>query len=129
MPRQVYIPTSQPINNTPQALFSYCVEKAIEKELLNSSYTHNQWANLLFTYEKKSSDRNYNMSIVKREFGTYFTHTIKYAFEVDKLKRDFPNLFGIEEEDALNGEATCEDIVHETIKVLNKEIIEQKKSR
>ena len=126
MPRQVYIPTSQPINNTPQALFSYCVEKAIEKELLNSSYTHNQWANLLFTYEKKSSDRNYNMSIVKREFGTYFTHTIKYAFEVDKLKRDFPNLFGIEEEDALNGEATCEDIVHETIKVLNKEIIEQK---
>lgn len=126
MPHQVFIPVSQPTNNTPQALFIYCVEKAIDKDLLNSSYTHNQWANLLFAYEKKSSDRISNMSIVKREFGTYFTHTTKYALEVDKIKRDFPNLFGIEEEDALNGEATCEDIVHETIKVLNKEIIEQK---
>lgn len=126
MPHQIYIPESKPTNNTPDALFSYCVKKAIEKNLLNSLNTHSQWANLLFTYEKKSSDRISNMSIVKREFGTYFTHTPKYAFEVDKLKRDFPNLFGIEEEDALNGETTCEDIVHETIKVLNKEIIEQK---
>lgn len=126
MPHQVYIPTSKPIDNTPKALFTYCVEKAIDKKLLSSSYTHSQWANLLFAYEKRSSDRISNMSIVKREFGTYFTHATKYALEVDKIKRDFPNLFGIKEKDALSGEATCEDVVHETIKVLNKEIVEQK---
>ncbi len=126
MPHQTYIPKDQPINNTPQALFSYCIEKAIDKQLLNSSYTHNQWANLLFSYAKKSSDRINYMSIVKREFGIYFTHTTKYTLEVEKIKRDFPKLFGIEEDDSFGDEATCEDIIHETIKVLNKEILEQK---
>ena len=47
------------------------------------------------------------------------------SFEVDKVKRDFPYLFGIEE-DELGEECTCEDIVQEAIKVINKEIVEQK---
>ena len=65
------------------------------------------------------------MSKVKREYSTYFTHTAKYAFEEEKVKRDFPFLFGIEDEDDDEGEYTSDSLVRDTIKAINKEIIEQ----
>ena len=116
----------QPINNTPKALFFFCVKIAKEKGLLDSSFTHMQWANLLFYYVNQSYLRTEFMSKVKREYNTYFTHTAKYAFEVDKIKRDFPFLFGLEDQ-GLSEECTCEDIIREVLNALSKEIIEQSK--
>lgn len=123
--QQVYIYDLKPSSSSPKDLFVYCIRKAIERDLLEESFMHNQWAGKLFGYEKNSTLRIEYMSKVKREYSTYFTRTNKYGFEVDKVKRDFPYLFGIEE-DELGEECTCEDIVQEAIKVINKEIVEQK---
>ena len=124
--QQPYIYDLRPSSNSPKDLFEYCIRKAIEKDIIEDSYMHNQWAGILFGYEKNSTLRIEYMSKAKREYSTYFTRTNKYAFEVDKIKRDFPHLFCIKEEDELGDECTCEDIVQRAIKVINKEIIEQK---
>ena len=124
--QQYYIQDNRPESNSPTDLFIYCVRKVIEKHLFSQSYMHNQWASILFGYEKNSSIRIDNMSKVKREYSTYFTRTLKYSFNEGKLKRDFPKLFGLEEEDAGDGDYTSDVLVRDTIKVVNKEIIEQK---
>lgn len=127
MPYQVYIQEKTPINDNPRTLFTHCVQMAITKNLLDSSHSHLQWANLLFP-KNRSTTRSEYMSIVKREFNTYFSHAgrYQYAFDVDKIKRDFPKLFGIKEEEESSEGQTCEEIVQKTIKVLNKEIIEER---
>lgn len=124
--QQVYINEIRPSSSSAKDLFMYCIKKAIDKELLEESFMHNQWAGKLFGYETNSTLRIEYMSKVKREYSTYFTHTNKYAFEVEKIKRDFPHLFGIKGDDELGEECTCEDIVQEAIKAIGKEIIEQK---
>ena len=126
MPRiqQFYIAENKPACNSARDLFEYCVEKAMEKDLFSEAYMHNQWANLLFGYEKNSSERTDLMSKVKREYSTYFTHTTKYAFEEEKIKRDFPYLFGIDEDED-DGDYTTDSLVRDTIKAIDKEIIEQ----
>ncbi|MBR5038770.1 MAG: AAA family ATPase [Prevotella sp.] len=64
------------------------------------------------------------MSKVKREYSTYFTHERQYSFIEEKIRRDFPYLFGIVDDD--ENEYNCEDIVRDTIKAVNKEIEEEK---
>lgn len=126
MPRipQYYIQDNKPASSSAKDLFEFCVRKAIEKKLLSQSMMHNQWATTLFGYEKNSTARIDKMSKVKREYSTYFTHTLKYAFDEEKLKRDFPYLFGIEEDDD-DDDCTSDSLVRDTIKAINKEIIEQ----
>ncbi|MBR2113580.1 MAG: AAA family ATPase [Prevotella sp.] len=122
--QQFYIADNKPASNSARDLFEYCVEKAMEKDIFSEAYMHNQWANLLFGYEKNSSERTDLMSKVKREYSTYFTHTTKYAFDEEKIKRDFPYLFGIDEDED-DGDYTTDSLVRDTIKAINKEIIEQ----
>ena len=117
---QFYIQNYRPLSNSARDLFVYCVRKVIEKRLFPQSNMHNQWASILFGYEKNSSIRLDNMSKVKREYSTYFTRTLKYSFNEEKIKRDFPKLFGIEEEDANDGEYTSDVVVRDTIKVVKK---------
>lgn len=85
---------------------------------------HNQWANMLFGYEKNSDTRIDLMSIVKREYSVYFTREARYAFDEDKIKRDFPYLFGIEEDED-EDDYTTDSIISDTIKAVKREIIEQ----
>ncbi len=96
----------------------------IEKDLFSESLTYNQWANKLFGYEKNSSLREDYISKVKREYSIYFTHDFKFSFIEGKIKRDFPRLFGIVEDD--DGDYSSEDQVRDNIKALDKEIEEQK---
>lgn len=128
---QPYCPSLRPASNSARDLFVYCVKKAIEKGFLSDSYLHNQWAGKLFGYEKNSEMRIDYMSKVKREFSTYFTHTsTKYAFNEDKIRRDYPSLFrtsGEEADDEEDEGCTPEEIVQDVLKVLNAEIEEQKK--
>ena len=63
--QQFYIADNKPASNSARDLFEYCVEKAMEKDLFSEAYMHNQWANLLFGYEKNSSERTDLMSKVK----------------------------------------------------------------
>ena len=126
---QVYYQENKPASNSPEDLFEYCVKKVIEKNLFSTSLNHVQWATKLFGYEKDSSLRKDYMSKVKREYSIYFTHDLKYSFVEDKLKRDFPYLFGISEDEEDDDVYTSEDQVRDTIKALNKEIVEQKDPR
>lgn len=121
---QYYIAENKPSGNSAKDLFVYCVEKVIASDLFSQAYMHNQWANLLFGYEKSSDARIDLMSKVKAEYSTYFTRTMKYAFDEEKIKRDFPYLFGIEEDEE-DGDYTSESLIKDTIKALNKEIAEQ----
>lgn len=121
--QQYYIQDNKPASNSAKDLFEYCVKKVIEKDLFSKAYMHNQWANILFGYEDSSDMRIDNMSIVKTEFPIYFTRETKYAFDEEKIKRDFPSLFGIEEEE--DDEYTTDSLIRDTIKALNKEIEEQ----
>lgn len=122
--QQFYIADNKPASNSARDLFEYCVEKAMEKDLFSEAYMHNQWANLLFGYEKNSSERTDLMSKVKREYATYFTHTSKYGFDEEKIERDFPYLFGIDEDEG-DGDYTTDSLIRDTIKAIDKEIIEQ----
>lgn len=121
---QYYIGDNKPASNSAEDLFYFCVKKVIEKGLFSQSKMHNQWAALLFGYEKDSSARIDMMSKVKREYSTYFTHTMKYSFDEEKIKRDFPSIFGIEEEED-DGEYTTDSLIRDTLKALRKEIVEQ----
>ena len=121
---QYYIQENRPTSSSAKDLFVYCVKKVIENDLFSRSMMHNQWATFLFGYEKNSTTRTDMMSKVKREYSTYFTHMMKYSFDEDKIKRDFPYLFGIAE-DKDDGEYTVDDLIRDTIKALNNEIVEQ----
>ena len=123
---QYYIEENKPASNSAKDIFLFCIKKLIEKDLFSKSMMHNQWAAILFGYEKNSTTRIDLMSKVKREYSTYFTHTAKYAFDEEKIKRDFPYLFGIvDDEEDDDGDYTTDSLVRDTIKAVNKEIIEQ----
>jgi hypothetical protein len=122
--QQYYIQDNKPASSSAKDLFVYCVKKVIDKNLLSESMMHNQWATKLFGYEKNSDTRIDLMSKVKREYATYFTQSMKYAFDEDKIRRDFPYLFGIEEEED-DCDYTTDSLIRDTIKALNKEIAEQ----
>jgi hypothetical protein len=126
MPRiqQYYIADNKPTSNSAKDLFEYCVKKVIEKALFSKAYMHNQWANVLFGYEKDSDTRIDRMSIVKREYSIYFTRETKYSFDEDKIKRDFPYLFGIEDDED-DDDYTTDSLIRDTIKAINKEIEEE----
>ena len=126
MPRiqQYYIADNKPASNSAKELFKYCVEKVIKKTLFSKAYMHNQWANILFDYAQNSDMRIDLMSMVKTENPIYFTRETKYSFDEDKIKRDFPHLFGIEENEG-DGDYTTDCLIRDTIKALNKEIEEQ----
>lgn len=124
--RQYYIQENRPTSSSAKDLFVFCVKKVIYNDLFSQSMMHNQWATLLFEYEKNSTTRTDLMSKVKREYSTYFTHTLRYSFDEEKIRRDFPYLFGIEEDNEDNGDYTPEDLIRDTIKALNHEILEQR---
>ena len=116
---QIYYYDNRPASTSPEDLFRFCVIMAIQKKLLSNTLTHNQWAHILFSYEDNNLIREDYMSIVKRENKIYFTRDKnKYAFLEEKIKRDFPDLFGIIEED--------EGLLAEAIKALDHEIDEAK---
>lgn len=121
---QYYVREIKPANNSPKVLFAFCVEKVKEKNLFHKAYMHNQWANVLFSYEKNSDSRIDKMSIVKREYSIYFTREAKYSFDEEKIKRDFPSLLGIEEDED-DGDYTTDSLIRDTIKAIKKEIVEQ----
>ena len=54
----------KPEGTSDRDLFEYCVRKVKEKNLFSQAYMHNQWANMLFGYEKNSDTRIDLMSIV-----------------------------------------------------------------
>lgn len=45
----------KPANQKPKTLFEFAVRKCLEKSLMGNEYTHLQWANLLFSYDKSSA--------------------------------------------------------------------------
>lgn len=120
--QQYYIQEDKPASYSPHDLFEYCVKKVRENNLFSKTYTHNQWANIIFKYEKNSGTKIDHMSKVKSEYSLYFTRDLKYAFNEEKIKRDFPDLYGLEED---GGDYTTDSLIRDTIKALNKEIIEQ----
>lgn len=125
MPRiqQYYIADNKPANNSAKELFKYCVEMVIKKDLFSKAYMHNQWANILFAYENNSDMRIDLMSMIKTEYPIYFTRETKFSFDEDKIKRDFPYLFGIEDDE--DDDYTIDSLIRDTLKALNKEIEEQ----
>lgn len=121
---QYYIQDNRPVSSSAKDLFVFCVKKVIDENRFSQSMMHNQWAAILFGYEKSSTARTDLMSKVKREYSTYFTHTTKYSFDEIKIRRDFSYLFGIEEDDD-GGDYTTDSLIRDTIKAINKEIVEQ----
>ena len=118
---QFYIRENKPSGNSAKELFKYCLKNVIERRLFSEALMHNQWASKLFSYEKNSDTRIDNMSKVKREYSAYFTHNLKYSFDKEKLKRDFPSFFGIKDDE----DDSSDSYVRQTIKVLGHEILEQ----
>ena len=116
--------SSRPTTNSARDLFIFCVKQAMERDLWSDSNTHFQWAQMIFGYEKNSSMRIDYMSIVKREYSTYFSRENKYSFLKDKIKRDFPSLIGEDDDD--EDDYTSDGLIRKTIKILGKEIVEQK---
>ena len=109
-----------PHNKNPRALFEYSVRKIISLGLMNEARTHQAWASLIFDYEKKYYDRSDLMSIVKHEYSQYFDGELQYKFLEERIKMDFPNLFGIEED---------QDIFVRMLRALESECIQQKDPR
>lgn len=126
---QVNLGLLRPKSDSVEDLFEFCVHQAIIKHLFSISHSHNQWANLLFGFEKNSDVRVDYMSKVKQEYATYFTsepkRSLKYSFEEEKLKRDFPEMFGIEDDSASDVE-TINDWIESCVNAVNHEIIEEK---
>ncbi len=109
-----------PPNNEPISLFEYSVRKVNSLGLMNEKRTHNAWATLIFNYEKKSFVRSQFMSTVKHEFSRYFSENLQYMFLEEKIKANFPYLFGIDEK---------HDIFDQMILALDAECKEQKDPR
>lgn len=109
-----------PLNKKPLTLFEYSVRRVVALGMMNETKTHQTWANLIFNYEKKAYVRSELMSIVKREYSRYFNETLQYMFLEEKIKANFPYLFGIENE---------QNLFERMLQALNAECIEQKDPR
>ena len=110
----------RPINNEPLSLFEYSVKKVRDLDMMNVPNTHQIWANIIFAYETQAFVRSELMSVVKREFSAYFDKELQYRFLEDKIRENFPSLFGYEEDDDLFGR-----ILH----ALDAELTEQRSPR
>lgn len=86
-----------PKNKEPLTLFEYSVKRVMSLGLEDEINTHQVWANHIFKYEPKAFVRQELMSIVKREYPSYFSDDFQYGFLIDKIKANFPFIFGIEE--------------------------------
>ena len=87
-----------PHSNEPLSLFEYSVRKVISLGLMGETKSHQEWANLIFNYENKAFVRVELMSIVKHGNPAYFSEDLQYRFLDEKIKANFPYLFGIKEE-------------------------------
>lgn len=87
----------RPANEQPQTLFEFSVRKVLSLGLMNQINTHQTWANLIFNYEKRPFVRSELMSIVKHAYSTYFSEDLQYKFIKEKIRTNFPYLFGIKE--------------------------------
>lgn len=87
-----------PNNNEPLTLFEYSVRKVLSLGLMGKSRSHQAWANLIFSYEKKSYVRSELMSKIKHEFTSYFDEDLQYKFLEEKIRANFSYLFGEEDE-------------------------------
>ena len=85
-----------PVNTKPLTLFEFSVRKVTVLGMMGVSKTHQAWANLIFRYEKKAFVRSELMSIVKREYSKYFNEELQYMFLEEKIKSNFPQFFGHE---------------------------------
>ena len=108
------------INKKPLALFEYSVRKVLSLGMMNVPNTHQTWANLIFSYESKAFVRSELMSIVKREYSEFFNKELQYCFLEEKIKANFPYLFGIKDDTSL----ACR-----IIRALEAECAEQKDPR
>jgi hypothetical protein len=86
-----------PINDSPLTLFEYSVRKVLSLGMIDETNTHAAWAALIFDYEKKSYIRSELMSKVKHDYAYYFSQDLQYAFQKDKIRDNFPYLFGKKE--------------------------------
>ena len=109
-----------PSNNKPLTLFEYSVRRVSSLGMMNEAKTHQSWANLIFNYEKKAYVRSDLMSIVKREYSRYFNEDLQYMFLEEKIKTNFPNLFGLEKK---------QNLFDLMLQALNAECTEQKDPR
>lgn len=89
--------SEKPSGKTPLALFEYSVRKVFSLGLMNVANAHQAWANLVFNYESKFYVRSEYMSIVKREFSSYFDGELHYMFLEEKIRANYPQFFGIED--------------------------------
>ena len=87
-----------PLNDDTLALFEYSVRKVMSLGMMNETNTHAAWAALIFDYEKKSYMRSELMSKVKHDYSYYFSQDLQYSFEEEKIRDNFPYLFGEDEE-------------------------------
>ena len=87
-----------PLNDNTLALFEYSVRKVMSLGMMNETNTHAAWAALIFDYEKKSYMRSELMSKVKHDYSYYFSQDLQYSFEEEKIRENFPYLFGEDEE-------------------------------
>lgn len=126
--QQPVINVLRPRNNTSKELFEYCIRYVQENHLFGVAKNHQQWAGQLFRYEPKPFVREEYMSIVKREYKNYFSKSspYSYSFLEDKIVRDFPSVLGLSDDDDDEEEESGLDFIDDVIKVLGKEIIEQR---
>lgn len=87
-----------PVNREPLTLFEFSVRRVVALGMMSDSKTHQGWANLIFRYEKKAFVRSELMSIVKREYSRYFSEDLQYMFLEEKIKTNFPQFFGLEQD-------------------------------
>lgn len=112
--------SDRPKNNTPLCLFEYSVRKVIALGMMDMPNPHQIWANRIFDYERNSLVRVELMSKVKREYSAYFDKNFHYKFLEDKIRSNFPYLFGIKEDS---------DLFNRMLKALDAEYQEQKNPR
>jgi len=86
---------------SPLDLFEYSVVKVNTLGLMDKPFTHQAWANMIFHFKNSATERSELMSIVKREYSVYFNDELQYCFIGDKIRANFPYLFGIKESDDL----------------------------
>lgn len=110
----------KPYNREPLTLFEYSVKRVLALRLMGSAFSHQTWANYIFKYEMKANVRSDLMSIVKREYSAYFNEELHYMFLEDKIRRNFPQFFGIENKLGL---------FEQMLNALDAECIEQKSPR
>lgn len=83
----------QPRYNTLDYLFEHCVKFAAQNHH-SGVHTHQQWATLLFGYERNSGNRSSLMTRVHSQFGIYFIGDgFRYDFDTELIAQNYPQWF------------------------------------